>query len=86
MNGPLSASQEPEEVLPLQAPETLPVAQGSPLIEPLPCGPCMVLNCPECEGWVDDDYGLRVHCPCAEAGHEEWDVDDDDDHWQPVPR
>lgn len=85
MSGPVSPSEEPEVVLPLSAPELLSTPQGAPLIDPIPCGPCMMLACTDCEVMVDDDFGLRVRCPCAEAGHEEWDVDDDDDHWQPSP-
>lgn len=85
MNGPLSPPEEPVEVSPLIAPELLSTPLGGSLIEPIPCGPCMVLDCTECEVMVDDGFGLRVRCPCAEAGHEEWDVDDDDDHWQPEP-
>jgi hypothetical protein len=47
----------------------------------VPCSPCFRLDCEECLGVVED-RGLKVRCPCAEAGHEGyW----DDADWQAAP-
>lgn len=45
---------------------------------PMPCPACMVLDCQDCVGVVEDADGLKIRCPCAEAGHEDW---DDDEEW-----
>jgi len=35
----------------------------------VPCPSCWTLDCENCAGVVEEK-GLKVRCPCAEAGHD----------------